>query len=48
MQVSSMVSSQEKNYKYSIGYKDDDQTITSACVKSYDSETKYINVWVLD
>ena len=24
MQVSSMVSSQEKNYKYSIGYKDDD------------------------
>ena len=45
-----MVSSGEKNYKYFIGYKNDDHKIkplhimlpkTSAYVKSYDGETKW-------
>ena len=52
-----MVSSGKKNYKYFIGYKDDDYRIkslrtilpnTSAYVKSYDRETKWINILVKD
>ena len=50
IQVSSMVSSAEKNYKYFIGYKDfDDDKIKPLCImlpkmsayiKSYDGDTK--------
>ena len=55
--ISNMVSSGKKNYKYFIGYKDDDYRIkplrtilpnTSAYVKSYDRETKWINILVKD
>ena len=46
-----MVSSSKANYKYFIGYKDDDHKVTplhimlpktSAYVKSYDGETKWV------
>ena len=51
MQVSRMVSSGKKNYKYLIGYWDDDHRIkqlytilpkTITYIKSYDGETKRI------
>ena len=52
-----MVSSGKKNYKYFIGYKDDDYRIkplrtilpnTSTYVESYDREIKWINILVKD
>ena len=52
-----MVSSGRKNYKYLIGYKDDDYKIellrimlpkASTYVKSYDGETKWINFFIKD
>ena len=52
-----MVSSGKKNYKYFIGYKDDDYRIkplrtilpnTSTYVKRYDREIKWINILVKD
>ena len=55
--ISNMVSSGKKNYKYFIGYKDDDYRIkplrtilpnTSAYVKRYDREIKWINILVKD
>ena len=48
--ISNKISSGEKHYRYFIGYMNDDFKIkslhimlpkTSACVKSYDSETKW-------
>ena len=57
MQVSSMVCYDEKNYKYLIGYKDDDHKIkllsimllkTSNYVKSYDGETTWLNFFIKD
>ena len=53
--MSSIVSSSEKNYKYSIGYKDDDYKIKPLClmlqkrsayVKSYDGETKWKHFFI--
>ena len=41
----------EKSYKYFIGHKDDDHKMlsrTSACVKSYHSETKWMNFLIKD
>ena len=55
MQLSSMVSSQKKDYKYSIGYQDDDYKVkplrtmllkTSVYVKSSDGETKCMSSWL--
>ena len=55
--ICSIITSDEKNYKYFIGYKDDDYKIkplcvrlqrTSACVKDYDGETKLMNFLIKD
>ena len=52
-----MVSLGEKNYKYFIGYKDDDHKIKSICillsktsayVKRYDGETKWMYFFIAD
>ena len=52
-----MVSLGEKNYKYFIGYKDDDHKIKSICillsktsayVKRYDGETKWMYFFIED
>ena len=52
MLVSSIVSSEEKHYKYSIGYKDDDYKVkplrvmlpkTCVYLKSYDGEIKWVS-----
>ena len=57
MQLSNMVSSGEKNYKFFIGYKDNDHKIkalrimfpkTSAYVKSCDGETKWMYFFIED
>ena len=57
IRVCSMVPSGKKNYKYFIGYKDDDYKIellrimlpkASTYVKSYDGETKWINFFIKD
>ena len=55
IQVSSMVSFSEKNYKCSIGYKDGDHKIkplrimlskTSVYVKNYDGKTKWMYFFI--
>ena len=55
--ISITVSSGEKIYKYFIGYKDNDNKIkpshrmllkTSAHVRSYDGETKWMNFFIQD
>ena len=57
MQVSHLVSSSKKNYKYFIGYKDHDHKIKPLCivlpkmsayVKSYGEETKWIYFFIKD
>ena len=58
VQLTSMVSSGEKNYEFFIGYKDhDDYKIkplhimlpkTSTYLKSYDRETKQMNIFIKD
>ena len=57
IQVSSMVSLGEKNYKYFIGYKDDDHKTKSVCillsktsvyVRRYDGETKWMYFFIED
>ena len=57
LQVSSIVSLGKNNYKYFLGYKDDDHEIkqlrimlpkTSAYVNIYDKETKRIHFFVID
>ena len=57
LQVSSIVSLGKKNYKYFVGYKDDDHEIkqlrimlpkTSASVKIYDKGTERIHFFVID